>query len=142
MGTLKNVETQSTLEWMNAIYVDNSGLEYEIVFTKYFDENIGCENREVVNVEKDDAPVKYEEPIWNEIQEAVNNCKDENVKFTVGISRDLLDALESLIEWVLADSKASPEEALENAIFSQIKEQTERFKQKTTLKLNDDKHNT
>ena len=123
MGTLKNIETQSTLEWMNAIYVDDSGLEYGVVFTKYFDENIGYENREVVNVEKDDVPVKYEEPIWNEIQEAVNNWKDENMKFTVEISRDRLDALESLTEWVLAGSKASPEEALEIAIFSQIKSQ-------------------
>lgn len=126
MGTLRNIEFQSSLNWMNAIYVDNSGVDYEVVFTKYFDENIGCENREVVNIEKDDTPVNYEEPVWNEIQEAVNNWKDENVKFTVEINKEWIEALESLTEWVLAGSKASPEEALEIAIFSQIKSQYKR----------------
>jgi hypothetical protein len=127
METLRSIELQSTLQWMNAIYIDNSGQEYEVVFTKYFGENIGCENREVVNVEKDDTSVKYEEPIWIEIQEAVNNWKDENVKFTVEIDREWLDTLESLTEWVLNSSKASPEEALEISIFRQFKAQLAQF---------------
>lgn len=128
MGQLKNIEVQSTLEWMNAIYVDDAGQEYEVVFTKCFDENIGCESRELANVEKDGSTISYEEPVWNEIHGQVQavelNCSSQDsIKFTVEISKDWLEALSSLTKWVLAGSKASPEEALEIAIFSQIKEQ-------------------
>ena len=126
MGTLKSIEVQSTLNWMNALYEDDTG-EYEVVFTRSYDENIGYESRELVNVEKDGTPVFPESPIWDEIQKQIQavelerNC--DSIKFSVEISKDWLESLDSLIELVLAGSKCSPEEALEIGIFSQIKEQ-------------------
>lgn len=130
MGALKNIETQSTLEWMNALYEDEAG-EYEVVFTRSFDENIGYESRELVNVEKDGTPIFPEDPIWNEIQGQIQAAElgssHRTMKFSVEISRDWHDALDSLIELVLAGSKASPEEALEIGIFSQIREQRDKI---------------
>lgn len=127
MGTLKNIETQSTLEWMNSIFTDDSGEEYEVVFTRSYDMNIGYESRELVNVEKEGTPVFPESPVWDEIQKQIQSVELErnydSIKFSIEISRDWLEALDSLIGWVLAGSKASPEEALEIGIFSQIKEQ-------------------
>lgn len=50
------------------------------------------------------------------------------MKFIIEIEKDWIDVLDILTEMVLAGEKASPEEALEVAIFKQIKEQRERFK--------------
>jgi len=77
----------------------------------------------VVNVEKSGEPVGYEASIWHEIQESVNEWESESAKFTIEIHKEWFEALESLTEWMLNGSKTSPEEALEIAIFSQIKEQ-------------------
>lgn len=127
MGNLKSIEVQSILEWINSIYTDDSGEEYEVVFTRNYDMNIGYESRELVNVEKEGAPVYPEAPIWDEIQKRIQAVELErscnSIKFSVEISRDWLESLDSLIELVLAGSKCSPEEALEIGIFSQIKEQ-------------------
>lgn len=126
MGTLKSIQPQSTLDWMNALYQDDSG-EYEVVFTRSYDENIGYESRELVNVEKAGAPIYPEEPIWKEIQEQIQAAElgdeHDSISFTVEVNKGLLEPLDNLIAMVLSGSKASPEEALEIGIFSQIQEQ-------------------
>lgn len=50
------------------------------------------------------------------------------MRFTIEVSEEWLDALESLTELVLKQPTCSPEEALERAIFEQIEEQRSRSK--------------
>lgn len=127
MGSIKNVESHSYMEWMSGMYTDAAGQEYEFVFTNAYDLNSHYEARELVNVEKDGTPVFPEESIWKEIQDQIQAVELErshdSIKFTVEISKDWMEPLDSLIELVLAGSKASPEEALEIGIFTQINEQ-------------------
>ena len=49
MNKLTNVEAQSSTKWFSATYIDGTGKEYEIVFTKTYTHNIGYEERELVS---------------------------------------------------------------------------------------------
>lgn len=123
MGTIRNVEAHSRTEWLSAAYTDSAGVEYEAVFTRTYDYNSRCETREVVNIEKDEDEIASDSPLWKEIQEAVEAWETEDVEFTIKVGKEWLESLDSLIEQVLVCSPSSPEEALEAAIFSQIKGQ-------------------
>jgi hypothetical protein len=68
MGTIEQIDVQSYTEYATAIYITDDGEEYEIVFTKHYDENIGYEEKTVVHVEKDGKSVDPDEPIWEEIR--------------------------------------------------------------------------
>lgn len=126
MGIIKNVEPHSNVEWMSGIYTDNAGQEFEFVFTRTYDLNSRHEEREVVNVEQSCEPIDCDNPVWKEIQKAVNEWDSEDVKFTVEICRELIEALDNLTEQVLVCSPLSPEEAIEASVFSQIKQQRQK----------------
>lgn len=126
MGAIKNVETHSCMEWMSGKYTDNHGQEYEFVFTRTYALNSQHESREVVNVEQDCKPIDCENPVWKEIKKAVNEWESENMKFTVEICRELIEALDNLTEQVLVCSPLSPEEVIEASVFSQIKQQRQK----------------
>lgn len=64
MGKIEQVEVQSYTEYATAFYVDGTGEEYEIVFTRNYDHNIGYEEKAVVNVEKDGTMIDSDDPIW------------------------------------------------------------------------------
>ena len=131
MAEIRDIEVQSYTHWINGRYVDASGQEYEVVFTRSYDENIGYESRELVNVEKDGAAIDSDDPIWKEIQEQMQTVEFEetpdykNIQFKILIDKGWLETLESLMEMILNSSQSSPEEALEVVIFSQIKVQYE-----------------
>jgi len=71
MGQLSNVEKQSRMEWFSALYVDENGTEYDVVFTSSYDFNIGYGEKELVGVELNEEMISEEEPIWNEIEELI-----------------------------------------------------------------------
>ena len=127
MAGIKNVEVQAFTQWITTTYIDDSGQEYEVVFTKSYTENIGFEKREVVNIEKSGDVVDDGDPIWEEIRKAVEEFEEEakggEKEFTVKIDMNWLETLLELIEQILVCSPCSPEEALEAGIFRQIKEQ-------------------
>lgn len=123
MAPIRNVEAHSRTEWLSAIYTDSAGVEYEAVFTRTYDNNSRCETREVVNIEKGEDEIASDSPLWKEIQEAVESWEPEDVEFTIKVGKEWLNTLNCLIEQVLVCSPSSPEEALEAAVFSQIKGQ-------------------
>ena len=71
MGKVTLLEVQGYTEWSSAAYVDDSGEEYEIVFTRNFNHNTGLEEKEVVSIEKAGIDVDPEDPLWKEIEEAL-----------------------------------------------------------------------
>ena len=129
MAGIKNVEVQGFTQWINSTYIDDLGQEYEVVFTKSYTENIGFEERTVVNIEKSENVVYDGDPIWDKIRKAVEEfeeeAKDGEKEFTVKIDMNWLKTLSELIEQILVCSPCSPEEAIEVGIFRQIKKQLE-----------------
>ena len=71
MGKIENVEVQSYTEHVTASYTDDDGQEYEIVFTRTYTENIGYEEKQLVQVEKDGQDISSGDPVWERIQEHV-----------------------------------------------------------------------
>ena len=51
MTELSQIEIQSCTLWLTANYEGDDGEEYEIVFTKTYEDNLGYEEREVGKVE-------------------------------------------------------------------------------------------
>ena len=129
MGKIRDVEVQNRTEWFTAVYVGNGGQEFEVVFTKSRDENIGFEEQELVNVERGGKTVPSDDAIWKEIQGQLDasdgeGCSDfRSVRFTIEINRDWLETLDSLVEMIMSNPGQSPEEALEASICSQFKTQ-------------------
>jgi hypothetical protein len=76
MGTIEQIDIQSYTEYATAIYITDDGEEYEIVFTKHYDENIGYEEKTVVHVEKDGKMVDPDDLIWGEITAHLPSEKD------------------------------------------------------------------
>lgn len=68
MATIENVELQSSSQWFTATYVDENEEEYDIVFTKSYDENICYEQKALVNVEKGGETIA-DDVLWKKIQE-------------------------------------------------------------------------
>jgi hypothetical protein len=68
MGYFKSMEVSGVTTWMHAVYVDDSGEEYEVVFTKSYDRNLDVETRELVHVEKEDISIDSQNAVWREIQ--------------------------------------------------------------------------
>ena len=114
------------MEWMSGIYTDSNGQEYEFVFTRTYDLNSRHEEREMVNVEQGCEPIDCENPVWKEIQKAISEWESEDMRFTVEINREWIEALDNLTEQVLVCSPLSPEEAIEVSVFSQIKQQRQK----------------
>jgi hypothetical protein len=68
MGTIEQIDIQSYTEYVTAVYIGDDGEEYEIVFTKHYDENIGYEEKTLVNVEHDGKAIDTDDSVWEEIQ--------------------------------------------------------------------------
>ena len=69
MGRVMLHEVQGYTEWSSAVYVDDSGEEYEIVFTRNY--NHGQEEKEVVSIERAGVDVDSKDPLWKRIEEAL-----------------------------------------------------------------------
>ena len=129
MSKIENVEVQSWSEWVSASYLDSEGREYELVFTRSYDENGGFEQCELVNIEKDGKMIDSDKDIWHEIQKQLENldwegCSEfRSVRFTIEVDRDWLETLDSLVEMVMSNPGLSSEGSLEVSIFSQFKTQ-------------------
>jgi len=77
MGIISAIEVQSHTMWVAANYEGDDGEEYEVVFTKTYEDNLGYEEREVVNIEKDGKEVDLENPVWEEIEKAIKQLRTE-----------------------------------------------------------------
>ena len=129
---LKDIQIHGKTEWLNATYIDATGEEFHVVFTRSVDENSSHELRELTTVEQAENSLSCEHPIWNEIEKLVVEAEWEetidyrNVHFVIKIDRNWLDVLQELTDQVIANnSVTSPEEALEFEIFNQIKQHLE-----------------
>ena len=67
MGRVMLHEVQGYTEWSSAVYVDDSGEEYEIVFTRSYNHNTGFEDKEVVSIERAGIDVDPKDPLWRKI---------------------------------------------------------------------------
>ena len=128
MGMISAIEVQSCTIWLTANYENDGGEEYEIVFTKTCEDKLGHEEREVVNVEKNGKQVDLNDPVWEEIGEAIKQLAREETepcrkRFTIGVEQSLLDALQGMADAILQQPAHTPEGALEFSIFAQIQEQ-------------------
>ena len=76
---------------------------------------------------KEGRSLNSEDPVWKEAEKAVLSGPFDykEVQLAIHIDRNWLDTLKELIEQILVSSPASPTEALEVAIFNQIKQQLE-----------------
>jgi hypothetical protein len=132
MGKIRDVEVQNRTEWFTALYVNKDGQECEIVFTKSRDENIGFEEQELVNVEREGKTVPSDDGIWKEIQEHLDASDEQfgyrSARFTVEVNRDWLDSLDRLVKMVLGNPGMSPEDALEASVFAQLGAQIDKRK--------------
>ena len=77
MGKIENVEIQSCTEYASASYRDDDGEEYEIVFVRTYNHNIGYEEKELTSVEKDGGEIDPGHPIWEEIRRHIDCEEDE-----------------------------------------------------------------
>ena len=99
---LKDIQVHGKTEWLNAIYTDATGEEFEVVFTRSVDENSSHELRELTTVEQAEKTLSCEHPIWNEIEKLVVEAEWEetidyrNVHFVIKINRNWLDVLQEL----------------------------------------------
>ena len=128
MTKLSQIEVQSYTLCLTANYQDDDGEEYEIVFTKTYEDNLGYEEREVVNIEKDGNVVDLDNPIWEEIEKAVKQLTREETepyrkRFTIEVEQSWLDALQGMADAILQQPTHTPEGALEFSIFAQIQKQ-------------------
>lgn len=123
--TLKNIEKQSITEYWNALY-EKDGREFFIVFTHDYDYNNHYGQREVVNIESNGEILPGDDPVWDEVRKLVSEYPlepDDQVSFAIRINREWLSTLRELCEDL--QHGASPEEAVENMIFSQLLQQLE-----------------
>ena len=125
MGTLSNIEIASSTSYFTALFV-TGGVAYDVVFTRHDEKNIGCESKEVVNVQQGDEDV-IDDALWKEIEKHLCMIEEPDssdaLQFTIEVSKDWLDVLRFLIRRILSGSSGTPEEALEATIFRQMKEQ-------------------
>jgi hypothetical protein len=130
MGSMKNITSTNETEYITAIYVDHSGEEYDVLFTKTQDHYLNIEERELLKVEKDEEEISEDHPIWNKVKNHIHSVhwigrptKERSVLFFVEIDQDWLETLNELTELVLKQPASTPQEALEVMIFSQIQNQ-------------------
>ena len=127
MGEIINTELQSSTEYFSALFI-TKGNVYDLVFARHNECNLGWESKELVNVQERGEDIGECDPLWKEIEKHLSEItmgqpNEDVFSFSLQISRDWLDAMQSLIENVLAGSRSTSEEMVETAIFSQIQEQ-------------------
>ena len=127
MGEIINTELQSSTEYFSALFI-TKGNVYDLVFARHNECNLGWESKELVNVQERGEDIRESDPLWKEIERhlgesSMDQSNEDVCCFSILISRDWLDALNSLSENVLAGSRSTPEEMVETIIFSQIRKQ-------------------
>ena len=128
MSSINDIELQSRSGYFTATYITDDSTCYDIVFCRLEERNLGWESVELVNVQERGEDIRESDSLWNEIEKLLGEISmdqphDDVCCFSILISRDWLDALNSLSENVLAGSRSTPEEMVETALFSQIQEQ-------------------
>ena len=71
MNRIVDVAVHGIVTWCTGRFEAGSGDVYEFVFTRSLDMNIDFEERELVNVEKQDAAVDPDDPVWQQIRVAI-----------------------------------------------------------------------
>jgi len=130
MASMKNITTTNETEYITAIYVDDSDVEYEVLFAKNYDHNLDFEQRDLINIEKDGKTIEESNPVWSQVDKHIHSvhwigmpAKERSILFFVEIDQDWLETLYELTEKILRQSASTPEAALETMIFSQIQKQ-------------------
>ena len=132
MDEIREIELQSSSEYLTALYITDNGTCLDIVFCRHIERNLGWESIELVNVQHRCGDDVEDDLLWKEIDRCLNqalDCQRQGIptfRFIIEIGVDYLGLLESLEKLVLADSVSTPEAALEATIFRQIADQAKR----------------
>jgi hypothetical protein len=123
-GEITEVEVHARSVWCNAVF-SYADQEYDIVFSKSFDENIYVETVELTSVirKHDNKQIDTNDIIWKKIKDKIM-VWDHALELTVEIPRDWLTILRKLTDRVMQGGEYPPEEqVMMHMILVQIRTQ-------------------
>ena len=127
-GEITDVEIHARSIWCNAIFT-YADQEYEIVFSKSFDENIRTEMVELTSVERkrDNKQVDQDDILWDKIKDKVM-VWDHTLEFNIELPRDWLNILRRLTDKIAQGGTMPPEEQMMmHLILAQIRIQLQKL---------------